>query len=204
MRIIKYSEDSLHLAVEYLRKGLLISFPTETVYALACDPSNHESIKRIAEIKRRSNLRVFSLLAPNIDMVKQYAHVDKQAEKLMQHFSPGPITYILHNKENDHISAELIKHRKIGMRIPNHPISLDILNAYKGPIVASSVNLTGDPSACSVDEMSDAVKSQIDLIIDGGQCDIGISSTVIDIACNNPILIREGSITFAHILRALA
>ena len=186
------SSIAVQKAVEYLEAGRVISFPTETVYALACAATNYEAINRITTIKRRAVSQVFAILVQNIEVMSQYAHIDDKIRKMIAKFSSKPLTCVLrYQPSGQHeVSPILIKDGKIGMRVPNHPVAQDILSLYGKPIVATSVNLSGEPSARSVDEMPEEVKDKIDLIIDGGACNFGVPSNVVDFTDEEPRVLR--------------
>jgi len=189
------SQNILKTVVETLAAGGVISFPTETVYALSCDATKELAIDKIYEIKNRNREQVFAILVSNINELEKYAEVDERFYKLAALFSPGPITYVLQAKSKASICSRLIKDGKIGIRIPDHKLAQEILKHYGHPIAATSVNLSGHPSALQVSDIDDELQKQIDLILDGGKCTLGVGSTVVDLSSKDKIsILREGSI----------
>ncbi len=185
--------------VHILEQGGVIVFPTETVYALACRADREGSAEKIHRMKGRTEDKVFAVLAPSVELVKRYAEVEQRTETLISKFSPGAITYILPIREGVSISDYAVKGGMTGFRIPNHSIALDILNRCSFPVIATSVNRSGQKAANSVSEIDEGLLSAIDLVIDG-ESSAGISSTVISFNKNDDLeLLREGGVDFKYI-----
>lgn len=203
-RIIDYSEENIRKIVKVIHSGGVIAFPTETVYALACDATNFKAVENIYKIKNRDINNPLSVMIHDFDQIRSYAMVNGFIEKLVSKFSPGPITYVLQTKQDNGLSNLLMKDDFTGFRIPNHSVALDILSRCQCPLVATSVNFSGEPSAKNMNEISDDLKSQIDLIMDSGDYGNGISSTVIKVSNGSVEMLREGEIGIKEILSAIA
>ena len=179
MSVLRYSKENIIQIIESLKKGGVVSFPTETVYALACDATNQKAISRIHEIKKRDANKPLSLLIHDVKQVEEFVYLDQKIKNIVAKFSPGPLTYVLEVKKNSEVRT-LVKNNFLGFRIPNHKIALEILKGCDFPIVATSVNLSGEEAATSVEKIN--IKDSIDEILDGGESDIGVSSTVAKIS----------------------
>lgn len=129
--------------INAIKNNLLACFPTETVYALACNALGKESIEKIYRIKKRSQNKPLSVFVSNIDSLINIAKVKEEYIDLINYFSPGPMTYILPLQDNSILPNEFFKD-SIGIRIPDHPIAISILNELKTPVVATSINISGE------------------------------------------------------------
>lgn len=200
--IVSYSQKNLYRIVNVLEKGGVVIFPTETVYALACRADDKVAVERIYKIKNRTPEKVFAVLAPSVEFVEKHADIEQKAKSLISKFSPGAVTYVVPVKEGGGISEYVIRGGKTGFRIPNHSAALEILNKCNFPVIATSVNKSGQKSAGSVSEVSSELLSEIDLVMDGEKS-AGISSTVISFNENNDLeLLREGGVNFEDIQKA--
>lgn len=191
-------EDSIIVSiVNYLKEGKVIAFPTDTVYGLGVDFENERAVKRIFHIKNRSLDKPLMLLISKIDEVSDLAKdVSPSAYKLMNKFWPGPLTIILEAKRE--IFGITSKDQKIALRIPDNKIALTLIREFK-PLTAPSANLSGEESLATPEEVMRALEDKVDLIVDGGQCKYKKPSTIIDFSHFTPLLLREGSISFADI-----
>ena len=197
--IISYSQKNIDRVVMVLERGGVVVFPTETVYALACRADRADSAKKVHMIKGRTEDKVFSVIAPSVEIVKRYADIEQKAEHLISKFSPGAVTYILPIGEGVSISDYAVKDGMTGFRIPNHPVALEILNRCSFPVIATSVNKSGQKAAGSVSEIDEEMLLEIDLVIDGEESS-GISSTVILFRGSGDLeVVREGGIDFKEI-----
>ncbi|MFP3031775.1 MAG: L-threonylcarbamoyladenylate synthase, partial [Wolbachia sp.] len=142
--------------INAIQNNLLVCFPTETVYALACNALDNESIGKIYQIKKRSQNKPLSIFVSDIYNLTKIAKVKERYIDLINHFSPGPITYILPLKNNNILPNEFFKD-SIGIRIPEHPIAISILNKLKVPIVATSINISGKKSVCKANDIPQSI-----------------------------------------------
>ncbi len=196
VQILKNSNSALQTVVNKLRNGGIVCFPTETVYALACDACNEDAITKIYKLKQRHFHHPLSLLVNNVEQVKQIAYIDDKIEAIINKFSPGAITYILHKKTSSGLSSLVNSvSNTIGIRIPKHDIAQAVLELFIKPIIATSTNVSGKKSASSVDEIDPVLAESIDIIIDGGKTQYSTDSTVIDLTDSKKIrILREGVI----------
>ncbi|MCA4774363.1 L-threonylcarbamoyladenylate synthase [Wolbachia endosymbiont of Mansonella perstans] len=180
--------------INAIQNNLLVCFPTETVYALACSALDSVAIKKIYQVKRRSQNKPLSISVSDIYSLTKIAELEKKYFGLINHFSPGPITYILPLKNNNILPNEFFK-GSIGVRIPNHPIAISILNKLKTPIVATSINISGEKSVCKASDIPQSIRQHLSAIIEDDKLVSGIESTVIDLARDKIRVLREGAVS---------
>ncbi|MFP3020268.1 MAG: L-threonylcarbamoyladenylate synthase [Wolbachia sp.] len=189
--------------INAIQNNLLVCFPTETVYALACNALNNESIGKIYQIKKRSQNKPLSIFVSDICSLMRIAKLEKKYIGLVNHFSPGPITYILPLKNNNILPNEFFKD-SIGIRIPEHPIAISILNKLKVPIVATSINISGKKSVCKADDIPQSIKQHLSAVIEDDELVSGIESTIIDLTENKIKVLREGAILLQTVTNAFS
>lgn len=180
--------------VEVLRDGGIVIYPTDTVYAMGCDINQNRAIERLSKIKgvkvKKNN---FSIICNDLSDISIYAKVSNQAFKTMKSYVPGPFTFIL-PATNDLPKLLQTNRKSIGIRVPNHPIPLEIVRQLGNPIITTSVKDDIDdiieyPN--EIDMIYELNKNNADLIIDGSWCGM-IPSTVIDMTTDDFEVIREG------------
>ncbi|WP_265027133.1 L-threonylcarbamoyladenylate synthase [Wolbachia endosymbiont (group A) of Bombylius major] len=189
--------------INAIQNNLLVCFPTETVYALACNALNNESIGKIYQIKKRSQNKPLSIFVSDICSLMRIAKLEKKYIGLVNHFSPGPITYILPLKNNNILPNEFFKD-SIGIRIPEHPIAISILNKLKVPIVATSINISGEKSVCKADDIPQSIKQHLSAVIEDDEVVSGIESTIIDLTEDKIKVLREGAILLQTVANAFS
>lgn len=181
-------------AVEIIRKGGTIIFPTDTVYGMGCDVFNHKAVERVAGIKGINPLKAnFSLICHNLSHLTDYAgHVNNLTFKLMKQYLPGPYTFIL-NANNKVPRLFRNKKKTIGIRVPDNNIILEIVKELGNAIVTTSIHDEDEVLDYMTDPelIYDHYKFQVDAIIDGGFGN-NIPSTVIDCTGDEPVVIRKG------------
>lgn len=185
----------LQEAAKLLRENEAIAFPTETVYGLGANAMNDEAIAKIFEAKGRPSdnpLIVHIGTKSQLDgIVKEIPPV---AEKLMEHFWPGPLTIILPRKEgiSEKVTAGL---NTVGVRMPDHPVALALIEEANVPVAAPSANRSGRPSPTLASHVYEDLNEKIAGIVDGGATGVGVESTVIDCTSAVPTILRPGGIT---------
>ncbi|WP_253302126.1 L-threonylcarbamoyladenylate synthase [Wolbachia endosymbiont of Psylliodes chrysocephala] len=189
--------------INAIQNNLLVCFPTETVYALACNALDNESIGKIYQIKKRSQNKPLSIFVSDIYNLTKIAKVKERYVDLINHFSPGPITYILPLKNNNILPNEFFKD-SIGIRIPEHPIAISILNKLKVPIVATSINISGEKSVCKADDIPQSIKQHLSVVIEDDELVSGIESTIIDLTEDKIKVLREGAILLQTVNNAFS
>lgn len=189
--------------INAIQNNLLVCFPTETVYALACNALNNESIGRIYQVKKRSQDKPLSIFVSDICSLMRIAKLEKKYIDLINYFSPGPITYILPLKNNNILPNEFFKD-SIGIRIPKHPIATSILNELKVPIVATSINISGKKSECKADDIPQSIKQHLSAVIEDDEVVSGIEYTIIDLTEDKIKVLREGTILLQAVANAFS
>jgi len=198
--------DTIREAAAALRAGHLVAFPTETVYGLGADARNPEAVKRIYEVKGRPSDHPLIVHISSINQMEKWAkEIPEYAIDLARAFWPGPMTLILERTENvrDFITGG---QDTVGLRVPSNPIALALIQEFErisdSAIAAPSANRFGQVSPTSSDDVFEEIgkfMSQEDLILDGGQSEVGIESTIIDCRKLAPIISRPGAITASMI-----
>jgi L-threonylcarbamoyladenylate synthase len=181
-------------AVEILRRGGLVAFPTETVYGLGADATHAEAIRRIFAAKGRPSTNPLICHVADESMAREYARRwPAAASKIAEKFWPGPITLVVHKAAN--IPPEATAGRDtVGLRAPKHALTLELLRAFGKPIAGPSANKSNRISPTTAQHVRDELGSSVDLILDGGACSVGIESTVLDVSGDRPIILRPGGI----------
>ncbi len=184
----------LREAGDIIRRGGLVVFPTETVYGLGGDGTNAESAKKIYAAKGRpsDNPLIIHICEPKD--AEDYAVTSDTYYKLAKAFMPGPLTVILPKK--DSIPLETTGGLdSVAVRCPSHPVARALIEAAGIPIAAPSANLSGKPSPTCAEHVIDDLSGRVDMIIDGGSCEIGLESTIVKLDGNKAIILRPGAIT---------
>jgi L-threonylcarbamoyladenylate synthase len=196
------SADAIQKAAEHLKAGHLVAFPTETVYGLGANATNEEAVKRIYEVKGRPTYHPLIIHVSSINGLDVWAqNIPEYALILARAFWPGPMTLILNRKD---IAKDFItgSQDSVGIRVPSNPIGLELLSRFEAlgglGVAAPSANRFGQVSpTCSKDVQDEigAILLPEDLILDGGQSEVGIESTIIDCRNSSPMILRPGAIT---------
>ena len=191
-------------AAEIIKNGGLVAVPTETVYGLAGNGLDEEAVKQIYEVKGRPQVKPLSLMVPGAEAMEQYCDdVPQGARLLAQRFWPGPLTIVL--KAKDHIpSIVLAGGDTVGLRCPDHPMTLELLKKAGVPFAAPSANPSGEESPKTAQKVQDYFAGRIGGIIDGGECGIGLESTIISMAQKPYRILRQGALAEKEIASALA
>jgi L-threonylcarbamoyladenylate synthase len=192
--------DDIAKAVEILKEGYLVAFPTETVYGLGGDATNWTSIRRIFEAKGRPPTNPLIIHVADLSMAKRYVTQWPDAAQLLaERFWPGALTLIL-PKSPQIVDAVTAGRNTVGVRVPNHPLALALLKAFDGPLAAPSANRSTRISPTTVNHVyNEGVIRGGDYVLDGGPCQIGIESTILDLTSTPPTILRPGAITLEQI-----
>lgn len=188
----------LRKARETLENGGVITIPTDTVYGLAGSIFSGSARKNIYKLKGRSSNKPLILMARNLDELACFVEISDKVKRLAKHFWPGPLTLILPTTELGKISTG--GRANLGVRIPDSKPVLKLLEVTGFPLMTTSANPSTKPSSKTAQEVLKYFGEKIDLILDGGRCDLGIESTVVDITHFHGIVIREGSLNSKKLL----
>lgn len=187
--------EHINRAVTIVRQGGLIAFPTETVYGLGAPVSNEDLIKKIFLIKGRPANNPLIVHISDLNQVQSLAfNIPPTFYRLADQFFPGPLTIVL-QKRPEISSLISAGQQTIAVRMPKHPIALELIKGLDEPIVAPSANLSGKPSSTCVWHVIQDFEGKIPAVIDGGSCEYGIESTVVDLTTPSPCILRPGCIS---------
>ncbi|NQV15864.1 threonylcarbamoyl-AMP synthase [bacterium] len=181
---------AVEIAVEILRDGGLIIYPTDTVYGIGCDITNKSAIERIYRVKGMDNQKPLSFVCSNIKDISKFAKISTTHYRDLRKRLPGPYTFILPGTK-EAPKTLISKQKTVGIRIPNHTMTLAIVEALGNPIISTSVNISEQSFASDPQEFSEYYEGRVDLILDSGPTWAELSS-VIDMTGDNPVVIREG------------
>jgi len=187
--------EKISAAAKILREGGLVGIPTETVYGLAANALDPVAVKRIFEAKGRPQDNPLILTIPGQQWLPRYCkNIPPLAYVLARKFWPGPLTLILECRKDvvpDIITAGL---DTVAVRCPNHPVTLAIIREAGIPVAAPSANVSGRPSCTSAQDVLEDMEGKIDGVVDGGPCAVGVESTILDLTCTPPRLLRPGGL----------
>ena len=195
------SESEIDECVEMLRAGSVIGIPTETVYGLAAIATNSSAINLVFTTKERPTSHPLILHIADVSMLDDWAtNISSEARALCKKFWPGPLTLILH--KSDKVLTEVTGDRDtVAIRCPNHSVTTKLLKKLNDAVVAPSANKFGKVSPTTAKHVVNDLGSDISIVLDGGDCSIGLESTIIDCTTTPPQLLRTGAITAEQILR---
>jgi L-threonylcarbamoyladenylate synthase len=191
--------ETIHQAAGIIQKGGIVAFPTETVYGLGADAFNPLAVARIFEVKRRPYFDPLIVHVANpADIKKLVREIPSDVKKLIGRFWPGPLTIVLLKEEEipDIVTAGLLT---VAIRMPNHPMALSLIKESKCPIAAPSANPFGYLSPTTAEHVREQLGDQVDLILDGGPCPVGVESTIISFLEEGPRLLRPGGVSLEEI-----
>ena len=187
-------------AAETLRSCGLVAFPTETVYGLGADAGNEEAVRRIFKVKGRPTTH--PLIVHVYDPWPWAEEPSADAVRLAERFWPGPLTLIL-NRSRRASDAVTGGQETVGLRVPSHPLALSMLRAFGGGVAAPSANRFGKVSPTTAAHVRADLGGDVDFILDGGPCDVGVESTIADLSGAEPAILRPGGVTREAIEEAL-
>ena len=187
-------KNAIAAAAAILRQGGLLGIPTETVYGLGADALNETAVLHIFEAKGRPQDNPLILHVPGADWLERYCRdIPPVAYALAERFWPGPLTMILPRRDNVPLRTTGGL-ETVGVRCPNHPMTLAIIREAGVPVAAPSGNTSGRPSPTTAQHMLEDMDGKIDGIVDGGPCSVGVESTIIDLTVTPPRLLRPGGL----------
>jgi len=200
---MKLNQSNIKKAKEYLDKNYCIGVPTETVYGLAANAYSNYAVQNIYKLKKRPKTNPLIVHYSNINELKKDCLINDNFLKLYKKLSPGPITYILNLKKNSKISKNATnKKDNLAVRFPKHKIFKILLKKLDYPLAAPSANISTKLSAVQASDVKEDFGNKIKYILDGGKCNIGLESTIIDLR-NKPKLLRLGGLEVSKIEKVL-
>lgn len=188
-------QQQVEQGISVLKEGGIVAFPTDTVYGLGASSSIGRAVEQVYRVKRRPGNMALPLLLADKSQIGEVAKVVPPiAQLLADKFLPGALTLVLPKSQSipDIITGG---GNTVALRIPAHPIPVALIRGLGAPIVGTSANLSGQPSALTAEEVYTQLGDNIDLIIDGGRCRGSLESTVVDLTGETPVILREGAIS---------
>jgi tRNA threonylcarbamoyl adenosine modification protein (Sua5/YciO/YrdC/YwlC family) len=180
----------LKAAVDVLKNGGLIVYPTDSIYGLGCDLFNKRAIEKIYQIKGNDKRKYLSFICPDLKGISEYAYVSNASYKIMRHLLPGPYTFILNATRR--VPKVLLEKRKtVGIRVPDNIVCHALLAEFGNPIISTSACLPGQEYIGDPDGIETAFARSVDLLLDAGPGGME-PSTVVDLTQEEPVLIRQG------------
>ena len=196
-------EKQIKKAISILKKGGVVAYPTDTVYGLGACMTDTAAVDRIFQVKGRpKGMALPVLLADKVQMESILTSVPLSARRLADEFFPGALTIIL-PKSNSVPDIITGGGRTVAFRIPDHRVPWALIKGLGKPIVGTSANLSGQPSALTAAEVQAQIGDKIDMVIDGGRCPGGTESTVIDLSGKKPVVRRQGAISIEKLRKIL-
>ncbi|MFC7140906.1 L-threonylcarbamoyladenylate synthase [Halosimplex aquaticum] len=166
-------------AARAIEDGELVVYPTETVYGLGANAVDADAVERAFEVKGRARDKPVSLGVPSVERAREYTEPTERELAFMREFLPGPVTVVVERRES--VPDVLTAGRdRVGVRVPDHELALELLDASDAPVTATSANLSGTGSVREVEALSDEVRDAVSVVLDGGRTD-GAESTVVDV-----------------------
>jgi tRNA threonylcarbamoyl adenosine modification protein (Sua5/YciO/YrdC/YwlC family) len=179
-------------AADILREGGVVVYPTDSCYAIGCRIGDKDALERIRRIRQLDDKHNLTLMCEDLSGIATYAKVSNPVFRLMKAYMPGPYTFLLLATRDVPKRLQHPKRKTIGVRVPDHPVTRAMLMEIHEPILSTSLILPGeDMPLTSPEEINNKLGKQVDLILDGGICGIE-STTVIDLAGEQPVIVRQG------------
>lgn len=202
-RFFGTSEQDIEQAAEIIKEGGLVAFPTETVYGLGADALNPEAVGKVYAAKGRpSDNPMIVHISSKDDLGRLTFEITEDMKKLMDVFWPGPLTMVVPAKpEVPRVTTGGLD--TVAVRMPSDPVAAALITLSETPIAAPSANLSGKPSPTSARHVIDDLDGRIDAVISGGDCQVGIESTVVDMTGSVAVILRPGIITQEQLSKAL-
>ena len=192
--------SDLETAIAALEDGQLVVVPTDTVYGVAAHPGVEGAVGRLFWVKGRPLEKAIPILGRTQDDLAKLARFDERAALLAKEFWPGPLTLVLPRAGGFDLDLGGSETETVAVRVPDHPVTLELL-ARTGPLAVTSANLSGEPSATTVEAAQVALGSRVTVYLDAGETK-GMGSTVVSLVAE-PVLLREGDLSFDEVLAAL-
>ena len=201
-KVLKPTPEAIREAADALRSGELVGIPTETVYGLGAHALDETAVRKIFAAKGRPADNPLIVHVASLEDAEPLCHISDTARELAQRFCPGPLTMILPRKPvvPDVVTANL---DTVAIRIPAHPAALALLRECGLPVAAPSANTSGKPSPTTAEHVRHDMNGRLPVILDGGECQVGLESTVITLAGDMPTVLRPGGVTPEMLLEVL-
>jgi L-threonylcarbamoyladenylate synthase len=204
VQVLRVTEAQLEAALQSLRAGELVAFPTETVYGLGADATNPAAVRTLFEVKGRPAHHPLIVHLAGIEQLREWAReVPQEALRLAERFWPGPLTLVLPRAA--HVSDAVTGGQDtVALRVPSHPIARQLLAAFRGGIAAPSANRYGRLSPTRAEHVREEFGAAVSVVLDGGECQIGLESTIVAFQGRRARLLRPGAVTAAQVRQMVA
>ena len=200
MAIFTATPDAIRQAADLIKSGDIVAFPTETVYGLGADAYNASAVAKIFEAKNRPTFNPLISHIADVDFLNDYVKMDERVLALANKFWPGPLTMVLPRKQhNPALDLACAGLPTVSVRMPKHPVALDLIKAAQTPIVAPSANRSQSISPTTAKHVQNSLGNRVPMILDGGACKVGVESTIIDLTTSKIVLLRAGGIAVEDI-----
>ena len=199
MKIIENSFAGIKEAAEILTGNCIVAFPTETVYGLGANAFSKKAVTKLYEIKRRPSFNPLIIHVSSYDMAREYVVFNYAADKLAKKYWPGPLTIILKRKKSKVVESATAGLETIALRCPSNIIANKLIWELDKPVAAPSANKSGKLTCTSPGDVFAKLKNNIDALLDGGDAELGLESTVVDCSIERPCILRLGNITLNEI-----
>ena len=194
MKIVDATSQNISGAADVINSGGLVAFPTETVYGLGADGLNPLAVSKIFEAKKRPAFNPLILHIANFEQLESICYLkNKKIELLIAEFWPGPLTLVLPKKNNVH-DIVTSGHTTVAVRMPDHPVALSLITKAGKPIAAPSANKFGELSPTTAAHVAKQLNNEVDIILDGGPCKVGVESTIVEVTESEIIILRPGGL----------
>ena len=201
VRVAGDGDAAVQVAVAAMRSGLVVAYPTDTLYGLAVDPANSGAVTKLFSLKGRALDKAIPLIAADVGQVRAWTTMTPLAERLAAAFWPGPLTLVLRAAVEMDVRV-MAEGGTVAIRVPDQPIARALAAAADCPVTSTSANPSGLPPTADPDEVARALPA-IDVLIDGGVTPGGAPSTIVDATGAQPVLIRAGAIAWERVLESL-
>ena len=192
--------ENLQQAAKIIQNGGLVAFPTETVYGLGANATIPMAVAAIFKAKNRPTFNPLISHIAEIDALEDFVEVDERALSLAKHFWPGPFTMVLkRNKKSEAMDLACAGLPTATVRMPNHKVALELIKLSGVPIVAPSANKSQTISPTTAQDVYESLGENVDMILDGGKCAVGVESSILDITQKQPVLLRAGGVALEDI-----
>ena len=184
------------MAASKLAEGGLVAFATETVYGLGADARNDTAVARIFAAKGRPQFNPLIVHANDVGLARTLGNFNSVAQKLAEALWPGPLTIVVPRRADSNLSLLVSAGLdSVAIRVPAHRMAQDLLNAFGGPVAAPSANISGSISPTSAGHVIASLGEKVDVVLDGGQCPVGVESTIVSCLSETPVILRHGGVT---------
>ncbi|MCW3984955.1 MAG: L-threonylcarbamoyladenylate synthase [Candidatus Bathyarchaeota archaeon] len=197
--MLKATLKNVRAAAKIVKKGGLIVYPTDTVYGLGCDPFNVSAVEKLIHVKGTRD-KPLPILAYSLNDINRVAEPSEKARRIGEKFWPGPLTLILPRKRPSNLVTFSLT--TIGVRIPNHKVALKLIRLSGGLLIGTSANKTGAQPPSTAAEVYEQLNGKVDMILDGGMVELGVSSTILDLTCERLKVLRKGPVNLEDIMES--